>query len=240
MMKLRQNVIVTGGSNGIGAAITNAFIDNGASVILADKKEPTIQHERLTYIKTDVSSAQAIAYFFQEVDAQFDHIDILINNAGISKFQPFFELTLDDWDEVMHINLRAMMLFAQHAAERMKKTTHSKSIINIASTRAIMSEPNTELYSASKGAIVAFTHALAMTLQNYHIRVNAISPGWIETGDYSALREEDHQFHPSKRVGKPEDIANACLFLADAKNDFINGENLVIDGGMTRKMIYNQ
>lgn len=111
-------------------------------------------------------------------------------------------------------------------------------IINIASTRAQMSEPHTEAYSATKGGISSLTHSLAITLGEYGIRVNSISPGWIETGDYSALREIDHSQHPSGRVGKPEDIARACCFLADLENDFITGENLVIDGGMTRKMIY--
>ena len=112
------------------------------------------------------------------------------------------------------------------------------SIVNIASTRALMSEPNTELYAASKGGIVALTHALAASFADDYITVNAISPGWIETGDYSLLTEADHEQHFSKRVGKPEDIARACLFLTDDNNDFITGTNMVIDGGMTKKMIY--
>ena len=111
-------------------------------------------------------------------------------------------------------------------------------IINIASTRALMSEPDSEAYAASKGGIVALTHALAASLAPDRIRVNCISPGWIETGDYSQLREEDHHQHLSGRVGRPDDIARACLFLSSSENDFINGENIVIDGGMTRRMIY--
>ena len=101
-----------------------------------------------------------------------------------------------------------------------------------------MSEPHTEAYTASKGGVLALTHGLAVSLGPDHIRVNSISPGWIETGDYSQLRKIDHEQHPSMRVGKPEDIAKACLFLTSDENDFITGENLVIDGGMTRKMIY--
>lgn len=112
------------------------------------------------------------------------------------------------------------------------------SIINIASTRAFMSEPNSEAYAASKGGIIALTHALAVSFAPDHIQVNAISPGWIETGDYGQLREIDHLQHPAGRVGRPDDIARACLYLTSEGNDFITGANLVIDGGMTRKMIY--
>jgi hypothetical protein len=112
------------------------------------------------------------------------------------------------------------------------------SIVNIASTRAIMSEPASEAYAASKGGIVSLTHSLAASFSPDHIRVNCISPGWIETGDYSLLRETDHNQHFSGRVGKPEDIALACLYLTADGNDFINGINLIIDGGMTRKMIF--
>jgi NAD(P)-dependent dehydrogenase (short-subunit alcohol dehydrogenase family) len=101
-----------------------------------------------------------------------------------------------------------------------------------------MSEPNSEAYAASKGGIVALTHALALSLSAKNFTVNAISPGWIENNHYEKLSVEDHGQHPSKRVGKPEDIARACIFLADDQNDFITGQNIVIDGGMTKKMIY--
>jgi NAD(P)-dependent dehydrogenase (short-subunit alcohol dehydrogenase family) len=103
-----------------------------------------------------------------------------------------------------------------------------------------MSETGTEAYSASKGAIASITHALMMSFAPLGVTVNAISPGWIECGDYDALSSEDHLQHPSRRVGRPEDIARACLYLALPDNDFVNGENLVIDGGMTRKMIYTE
>lgn len=113
-------------------------------------------------------------------------------------------------------------------------------IVNIASTRALMSEPDSEAYAASKGGIVALTHALAASYSRDRIRVNCISPGWIETGDYSALSETDHRQHWSGRVGRPEDIAAACLFLTARENGFITGTNLVVDGGMTRTMIYEE
>ncbi|MGL4827531.1 MAG: SDR family NAD(P)-dependent oxidoreductase [Vibrionaceae bacterium] len=112
-------------------------------------------------------------------------------------------------------------------------------IINIASTRWQQNEAGWDAYGASKGALVAFTQSLAISLAEYPITVNAISPGWIQAEDYHTLTEEDHRQHPSGRVGRPDDITRACLFLADPNNDFINGANLVIDGGMSKKMIYH-
>jgi NAD(P)-dependent dehydrogenase (short-subunit alcohol dehydrogenase family) len=111
-------------------------------------------------------------------------------------------------------------------------------IVNIASTRALMSEANTFAYSASKGGILSLTHSLAVSLGPENIRVNAISPGWIETKNYNKLSPADHAQHPAGRVGKPEDIVKACFYLTDPDNDFVTGSNLVIDGGMTTKMIY--
>ena len=146
-------------------------------------------------------------------------------------------LSIAEWDEVINLNLRAAFVAAQQFARFAKGTGYGR-IINIASTRYLMSEANTEAYAASKGGIVALTHALAITLSTENVTVNAISPGWIENNYYEQLTARDHQQHPSKRVGKPEDIAAMCLFLSDEKNDFINGENMVIDGGMTKKMIY--
>lgn len=113
-------------------------------------------------------------------------------------------------------------------------------IINLASTRAIMSEPDSESYAATKGGIVALTHALAASFSKENITVNSISPGWIETGDYEALSDKDHKQHFSNRVGKPEDIGRACLYLTASENDFVTGVNLIVDGGMTRKMIYEE
>ena len=111
-------------------------------------------------------------------------------------------------------------------------------IINICSTRYLMSESGSEAYAASKGGIYSLTHALALSMSKWHITTNSISPGWIQNKDYDQLRKEDHQQHPSQRVGRPEDIARACLFLCNPDNDFINGENITIDGGMTKKMMY--
>lgn len=122
----------------------------------------------------------------------------------------------------------------------MRENQEGGAIVNIASTRALMSEPNSEGYAATKGGIVAITHALASSLSNDKITVNAISPGWIHTGDYTQLTDIDHSQHFSKRVGKPDDIARACLYLTARENNFVTGANLVVDGGMTKKMIYEE
>ena len=136
---------------------------------------------------------------------------------------------------VINTNLRSVFIASKEASKYMKS---GGSIVNIASTRATMSEPNSEAYAATKGGIVALTHALAASLSERNITVNAISPGWIQNENYEELRDKDHAQHLSNRVGKPEDIAKACLYLTDSENNFVNGENITVDGGMTRKMIY--
>ncbi|MBM7553452.1 SDR family NAD(P)-dependent oxidoreductase [Thalassobacillus pellis] len=244
-MLKNKTALVTGGANGIGKAIVEEFARNGFSVIFIDKDKEMGQEVcrkgkeqgcQIEFKHCDVSDPIDVEKIFTEIKDDYDSIDVLVNNAGISKFKNFWEMKVTDWDEVISTNLSSIFYITKEAALMMKE--RGGSIINIASTRAAMSEPDTEAYSASKGGIVALTHALAMTLSENYIRVNSISPGWIQTENYDSLREKDHFQHPSKRVGKPEDIAKACMFLSKEENDFMNGENLVIDGGMTRKMIY--
>lgn len=241
-----KNVIVTGGANGIGRAIVKAFADKGANVIIADKdetagkkleKEMLQSSRRAPFIRTDISDPESAKAMVQYAAVKFGPVDILINNAGISEFTPFFDLDIEGWGRVINTNLRGAFICSQFCAAGMKQNGRGM-IINIASTRALMSEPNSEAYAASKGGLLALTHAMAASLSQYKITVNAISPGWIHTGDYNKLREKDHKQHFSERVGKPGDIARACLFLCDPENNFITGENLIIDGGITRKMIY--
>lgn len=238
-----QVVIVTGASQGIGRGIAEAYIAKGAQVVLADVneklgKEISEQLVGSLFIKTDVRKESDIKKLMKETVKQFGRIDIVINNAGKSEFKNLFELSVDEWDDVINTNLRSVFLCSREVAVYMRKQESGGSIVNIASTRAIMSEPNSEAYAASKGGIVAITHALATSLAEHRITVNAISPGWIETTAYNDLRDIDHEQHLSKRVGKPSDIAKACLYLTDPQNDFVTGINLVVDGGMTRKMIY--
>ncbi|WP_078379026.1 glucose 1-dehydrogenase [Sutcliffiella halmapala] len=242
-------VIVTGAANGIGKGIAMEYARRGAKVVLADlekltgiavEKEIEAMGGKALFIQTDVRKELDIVNLINETIHQFQKIDVLINNAGKTKFTSLYELTLEDWDDVIQTNLRSVFLCAREAAKHMRQNKNGGSIVNIASTRAAMSEPNSEAYAASKGGIVALTHALAASLSEDEIKVNAISPGWIETGDYSELREQDHKQHLANRVGKPADIAKACLYLTDSDNDFVTGINLVVDGGMTRKMIYEE
>lgn len=238
-------VIVTGAAGGIGRAVAKAFGQASAYVVLADQNEEGIQSlvsemkakgEVAFPVLVDLRKPDKIISLVNQTVKRFGKIDILINNAGIGIWKSPDALAVEEWDQVLEVNLRAPFLLSREVAGWMKG--RGGAIINIASTRALMSEPNTEAYSASKGGIVALTHAMAISLAPDRIRVNAISPGWIETGDYEALREIDHEQHPAGRVGRPEDIANACLFLSDERNDFITGQNFIIDGGMTKKMIY--
>lgn len=241
-------VLITGGAKGIGKAIVKAYCTAKARVILADidytngiKTEDELRSKGydVHFYKIDLSKPEEIVEMFNYVIKKFSRVDILINNIGISKFKSLYELTVEEWDEIINVNLRSVFLTSREFVKHNKNTKYGR-IVNISSTRYLMSEPNSEPYAASKGGIVSLTHALAITLSNENITVNCISPGWIETKDYQNLRIIDHQQHPSKRVGKPDDIARLCLFFTDEKNDFINGENIIIDGGMTKKMIYKE
>ncbi|OPX44353.1 N-acylmannosamine 1-dehydrogenase [Ruminiclostridium hungatei] len=182
----------------------------------------------------------------EQAAGRYQSIHILVNNAAVSGFGNIFELSVEEWDKAIAVNLSGMYYCAKFCAPYMRDQQYGN-IINIASTRAFMSEPDTEPYSASKGGIFALTHALSISLGQHGIRVNSISPGWIDVSSWQKsskakqdiLSEADHKQHPAGRVGLPGDIAQACLFLASHKAGFITGENLTVDGGMTRKMIYD-
>ncbi len=241
---MQKVVVVTGAGHGIGRGVAIAYAEKGYRVILADVSEEGCKEtEKLMddgygdIILTDVSKPESITQLFHKVEEKYGRLDILINNAGLTAFKHMDELRVEEWDNVINTNLRSVFLGSRAAAHLMRKN-NGGSIVNIASTRATMSEPNSEAYAATKGGIVALSHALAVSLAEDQITVNSISPGWIEVEDYDALRDVDHEQHPAKRVGKPADIGRACLFLTNEENDFVTGENLVVDGGMTRKMIY--
>lgn len=242
----RPHVLVTGAASGIGRAIAVAFAASGAQTLLFDKDADGLaETRRLTadsgmaaaVYPLDLTEPEEISRAFAAIRQDWGRLDVLVNNAGLSRPASPYELTVEDWDYVINSNLRAPFLCAREAARLMRERGSGR-IVNIASTRAYMSEPGWEAYGASKGGIVALTHALAISLGPDGIMVNAIAPGWIATGDYDQLSPTDHEQHPAGRVGRPEDIARACLFLCQPDNDFVTGACWVIDGGMTRKMIY--
>lgn len=242
-----KRVFVTGGAEGIGKAIVEAFCANGYRVAFCDRNETngrkTAQETGATFHPVDVSDATALQSCMQQLFIHWGDIDIVINNVGISEFSPITETNIEDFDRILSVNLRPAFITSRSLAIHRKalaKPNPFGRIINICSTRQSMSEPGSEAYAASKGGIYSLTHALALSLSQWHITVNSISPGWIQTHHYEELRPEDHNQHPSLRVGKPEDIARMCIFLCTEENDFINGENITIDGGMTRKMIYGE
>ncbi|MDR2912897.1 MAG: SDR family oxidoreductase [Alistipes sp.] len=229
---------VTGGARGIGRAVVEAFVGAGARVAFCDLVEPEGELAGTMFRRVDVRDAGALVGFMDEVCDAWGGIDIVVNNVGVGGFSPLTETSVEQFDEVLATNLRPVFITSRELARRRVRVKKYGRIINIASTRALQSEPGTEGYSASKGGVVALTHALAASLAGTGITVNCISPGWIDTGRFGELRSEDHAQHLSGRVGVPEDIARACLFLASPDNDFIDGANFVVDGGMTRRMVY--
>lgn len=241
-------VFVTGGANGLGKAIVSLFCKHEANVIFCDIDKRASQKlcdelsaYQCSYLNVDISDAVALAQAVDKVIEEKGNIDIIINNAGISPFESILDITTEDFDKVLNTNLRPVFVtskaLAKHRAANPRFNTYGR-IVNMASTRYLMSEPNSEAYAASKGGIVSLTHALAISLSKYNITVNSISPGWIDTGHYDALGAEAHSQHPSGRVGIPDDIARTCLFFCQPDNNFVNGQNIVVDGGMTKKMIY--
>ena len=250
----RKTALITGASRGIGRAIATAFARAGCNIVITCSKSEQELLELQTELKTkyavdvlasigDISDYQYVEHLFFHIAERFHGVDILINNVGISKFSSITETSVEDFDKILSVNLRPVFitsrLFAIHRKGQSDSNPYGR-IINICSTRYLMSEPGSEGYAASKGGIYSLTHALALSLSEWNITVNSIAPGWIQTQDYDQLRPEDHSQHPSRRVGKPEDIARMCLFLCRDENDFINGENITIDGGMTKKMIYTE
>ncbi|RJW83306.1 SDR family oxidoreductase [Subdoligranulum sp. OF01-18] len=218
--------VVTGGAKGIGRAIVQEFRKAGAAVCVID----LLPNE---YFVGDVSDKAALETFARKVIAEHGHVDYLINNA-LPLMKGIDECSWEEFNYALRVGVTAPFyltkLFAPHFAP-------GASVVNISSSRDRMSQPQTESYTAAKGGISALTHAMAVSLAG-KARVNSISPGWIETGD-TVWTGPDADQQPAGRVGNPLDIANMVLFLCSDKAGFITGENICIDGGMTRQMIYH-
>lgn len=237
----RKHVIVTGGANGIGRGIALRLVTAGWNVSIfdidSDAAEALVADEAdIGFHKCDVADEDDVRLAVAAAVERHGRLDAIINNAGIADPErgPMERLSLDAWQRVIDVNLTGVFLCSKHAIPHLVE--RGGAIVNIASTRALMSEANTEAYSASKGGIVALTHAMAISL-GPAVRVNCISPGWIDTTG-STLRPKDHVQHPAGRVGRPDDIAALVKYLIGDESGFVTGQNFVVDGGMTRKMIY--
>jgi NAD(P)-dependent dehydrogenase (short-subunit alcohol dehydrogenase family) len=233
--------LVTGAAHGIGQAVGRRLLRDGFTVAFADQNIPLLKKTVLEFHSPDhafalpmnVAEERQVRRGIAQAIKKFGRLDVLVNNAGIA--QPVSKLDVRRWHAILGVNLTGSFLCAKYAIPHLRKTKGS--IINMASTRALMSEPDTEAYAASKGGLVALTHSLAVTL-GPAVRVNCISPGWIQTDPKTKLRPVDHQQHPVGRVGQPDDVAALVSYLVSADAGFVTGQNFIIDGGMTRKMIY--
>jgi len=242
-----KTCVITGGANGIGRCLVEAFAGRGARVAFidtdtdsGDKLAKRLGNNAL-FISGDIAEEKTLISFARHVIRHFGPIHCLINNACLSRRGLLSGCGFEDFSHVLRVGVTAPYMLAKLF---MDSFAQGASIINIASTRAFMSQADTESYSAAKGGISALTHALAASLSG-SMRVNAISPGWIDTGAFqstpSALGHspEDNAQHPAGRVGRPEDIAAMALFLASDDAGFITGQNFIVDGGMTSQMVYH-
>jgi NAD(P)-dependent dehydrogenase (short-subunit alcohol dehydrogenase family) len=240
--------LVTGAAQGIGKGIAMLLAARGYQVAAADADAAAgrqLDLPDVCFIRCDVSRESSARACVREVVRRFRRLDALINNAGLAgpHTGPLEKLALEEWNRRIGVNLTGVFLMTKHAAPHLRAARGA--VVNIASTRALQSEPDTEAYAASKGGVVALTHAMAMSL-GPEVRVNCVSPGWIDVSRWKKkparkslkLSRADHAQHPVGRVGRPEDVAQLVAFLISDAAGFATAQNYVLDGGMTRKMIY--
>ncbi|OHV08358.1 SDR family oxidoreductase [Kushneria phosphatilytica] len=247
-----RTALVTGGAQGIGRGISEYLLDRDWRVAVLDIDHEALAElagrfdsDRLLPLTGSVGDEQVVSSAFEQLKTWHGRLELLVNNAGPANpfCGPLESLSLEDWHSWLDTHLTGAFLCSRSAIPLLRASQGS--IINIASTRALQSEPECEAYAASKGGMLSLTHAMAVSL-GPEIRVNAICPGWIEVGKHQKMgqrytpehREIDCKQHPAGRVGQPGDIAALVAFLASSEAGFITGQNFPVDGGMTRRMIY--
>ncbi|WP_375057576.1 SDR family oxidoreductase [Zobellella sp. DQSA1] len=241
-------ILITGAARGLGLGMTRYFLQHDYQVLGLDIDKYALteldeaQLPGLQLVHLDVSDEQSVQTLSRLVERQFGRLSGIINNAAVSLpyHEPIHHLSLAHWQRVLAVNLTGPMLICKHMAGLLRP---GSAIINIGSTRAHQSEPDSEAYAAAKGGLIALTHALAISL-GPELRVNTISPGWIDVNHLqpdqsgSAPGPEDHRQHPVGRVGEAEDVAALARFLLSSEAGFITGQEYIIDGGMSKRMIY--
>jgi NAD(P)-dependent dehydrogenase (short-subunit alcohol dehydrogenase family) len=245
-MKFKDRVaIVTGGASGIGEFTVREMVKEGARVIIADlndaegialAQELNQEKQNVIYSHVDVTNELAVEHMVNLAVSEFGSLDILFNNAGVGTAYPTTDLPLEDWRKVLSINLDGVFLASKHAIRMMKKSGGG-SIVNNASILGHVGQKHSAAYSASKGAVINLTKALAIEFAMENIRVNAVCPGYIDTPFISHFDEKKKDqlvsLHPLGRLGKPEEIAKAVIFLSSDDASFITGTSLLVDGGYT-------
>jgi len=245
-MKLEGKVsLVTGGARGIGREIALLFARVGSDVVICDvnleaaegtQKEIEALGRRSMSFATDVTVFKQVEDMMNLILDNFKHLDILVNNAGITKDNLLLRMSEDDWDKVLSVNLKGVFNCTKAASKPMIKQRGGK-IVSIASIIGIMGNAGQANYAASKGGIISFTKSIARELASRNIRANAVAPGFIQTAMTDKLTEEQKGAMlaniPLNRLGVPGDVAQACLFLASGESDYITGQTIVVDGGMS-------
>jgi meso-butanediol dehydrogenase/(S,S)-butanediol dehydrogenase/diacetyl reductase len=244
MRLTNKTAIITGGGSGIGQACAWAFYQEGANVVLFGRREDKLKEtaqelgSRAMTVSGDMTRSEDLDRLVQETLSKFHRIDILVNNAGLFKGAPLHEISDEQYDEMMNINMRAVFQLTRRVLPVMMEQK-SGNIIHISSILGIIAVPQVAVYNISKGALNQFSRSIAVEYGSYGIRSNSICPGLIET-DMTAdlmkdetLMQEWSKGYPIGRFGKPEDVASACLFLASDESSFITGTVLPVDGGFT-------